>query len=83
MWERQGVDERCASRPLIDSRTRNELPAWCTTNCSLEEWEQVIAPRCSLRRATLADVMARDRSGFAETVPGGAFDVSPVLANGL
>jgi DNA replication protein DnaC len=30
---------------LIDYRGRNELPAWFTTNCSLEELEQVLTPR--------------------------------------
>ena|ERR1051326_6985317 len=48
---------------LIDYRTRKEVPTWFTTNCSLEELELLITPRCSSRLATRADVMARDRPG--------------------
>ena len=49
---RLDLDDLGAERPtewtqdqlnkLIDSRARNELPTWFTTNCSLEELEQLI-----------------------------------------
>jgi DNA replication protein DnaC len=42
---------------LIDYRARNELPTWFTTNCSLEELEQLITPRCYSRLVYLAEVL--------------------------
>lgn len=42
---------------LIDHRARNELPTWFTTNCSLEELEQIITKRCYSRLVYRADVI--------------------------
>lgn len=42
---------------LIDYRTRKELPTWFTTNCSLEELEQLLTPRCYSRLVYRADVL--------------------------
>ena len=42
---------------LIDYRARKELPAWFTINCSLEELEQLITPRCSSRLVHRADML--------------------------
>lgn len=42
---------------LIDYRARNELPTWFTTNCSLEELELLITPRCYSRLVYRADVL--------------------------
>jgi DNA replication protein DnaC len=42
---------------LIDYRARKELPTWFTTNCSLEELEQLLTPRCYSRLVYQADVL--------------------------
>jgi hypothetical protein len=42
---------------LIDYRARKELPTWFTTNCSLEELEQLITPRCYSRLVYPAEVL--------------------------
>ena len=42
---------------LIDGRARDELPTWFTTNCSLDELEQIITKRCYSRLVYRADVI--------------------------
>ncbi len=42
---------------LIDYRARNELPTWFTTNCSLEELEQLLTPRTYSRLLYQAEVL--------------------------
>ena len=42
---------------LIDVRARQELPTWFTTNCSLEELEQLLTPRTYSRLVYRAEVL--------------------------
>jgi hypothetical protein len=65
VWERSGRPSGREDQlnKLIDVRARNELPTWFTTNCSLEELEQLLTPRsysCLVYQADVLEVTGPD-----------------------